>query len=78
MVLCVGAPWPLVLQGVVYGVRTAETTAHPALINRYDYDGIFGTALNRFVVQVRAITCTDFTSAVDWLGLQLPPWGPVT
>jgi UDP-sulfoquinovose synthase len=39
-------------QGVVYGVRTDETVAHPALINRYDYDGIFGTALNRFVVQV--------------------------
>eukprot|EP00882_Tetradesmus_deserticola_P006252 GHRQ01006580.1.p1 GENE.GHRQ01006580.1~~GHRQ01006580.1.p1 ORF type:complete len:460 (+),score=220.37 GHRQ01006580.1:180-1559(+) len=38
-------------QGVVYGVRTEETVAHPALINRYDYDGIFGTALNRFVVQ---------------------------
>jgi UDP-sulfoquinovose synthase len=38
-------------QGVVYGVRTEETMAHPALINRYDYDGIFGTALNRFVVQ---------------------------
>jgi len=38
-------------QGVVYGVRTDETTAHPLLINRYDYDGIFGTALNRFVVQ---------------------------
>jgi UDP-sulfoquinovose synthase len=38
-------------QGVVYGVATEETTADPALINRYDYDGIFGTALNRFVVQ---------------------------
>lgn len=25
--------------------------ADPLLINRYDYDGIFGTALNRFVVQ---------------------------
>lgn len=35
----------------MYGVRTDETVAHPALINRYDYDGIFGTALNRFVVQ---------------------------
>lgn len=45
--VCVLSP-----QGVVYGVRTEETTAHPALINRYDYDGIFGTALNRFVVQV--------------------------
>ncbi|GLI63187.1 hypothetical protein VaNZ11_006083 [Volvox africanus] len=38
-------------QGVVYGVRTEETMADPLLINRYDYDGIFGTALNRFVVQ---------------------------
>ena len=38
-------------QGVVYGVRTDETVADPLLINRYDYDGIFGTALNRFVVQ---------------------------
>lgn len=40
-------------QGVVYGVKTEETVAHPKLINRYDYDGIFGTALNRFVVQAR-------------------------
>jgi hypothetical protein len=38
-------------QGIVYGVKTDETVAHPDLINRYDYDGIFGTALNRFVVQ---------------------------
>jgi hypothetical protein len=42
------------VQGVVYGVKTDETVAHPALINRYDYDGIFGTALNRFVVQARS------------------------
>ena len=35
----------------MYGVKTDETVAHPDLINRYDYDGIFGTALNRFVVQ---------------------------
>ena len=38
-------------QGVVYGVATEETMADAALINRYDYDGVFGTALNRFVVQ---------------------------
>lgn len=38
-------------QGVVYGVRTEETVADPKLINRLDYDGVFGTALNRFVVQ---------------------------
>ena len=34
---------PTHLQGVVYGVRTEETMADRALINRYDYDGIFGT-----------------------------------
>lgn len=39
------------MQGVVYGVATEETTADPLLVNRLDYDGIFGTALNRFVVQ---------------------------
>lgn len=38
-------------QGVVYGVRTDETMMDPMLINRLDYDGTFGTALNRFVVQ---------------------------
>jgi len=38
-------------QGIVYGVKTEETVAAPELINRYDYDGVFGTALNRFVVQ---------------------------
>ena len=36
----------------MYGVKTEETVAAPELINRYDYDGVFGTALNRFVVQV--------------------------
>lgn len=38
-------------QGVVYGVRTDETDMHEELYNRFDYDGIFGTALNRFCVQ---------------------------
>ena len=38
-------------QGVVYNVETAETTSDPVLTNRYDYDGIFGTALNRFCAQ---------------------------
>ena len=38
-------------QGVVYGVHTAETDASAALANRYDYDHIFGTVLNRFCVQ---------------------------
>lgn len=38
-------------QGVVYGVSTEETSTDELLINRLDYDGIFGTALNRFCVQ---------------------------
>ncbi len=38
-------------QGVVYGVLTDETGTDERLINRLDYDGIFGTALNRFCVQ---------------------------
>uniref|UniRef100_A0A0D9WG15 NAD-dependent epimerase/dehydratase domain-containing protein n=1 Tax=Leersia perrieri TaxID=77586 RepID=A0A0D9WG15_9ORYZ len=38
-------------QGVVYGVRTDETAMHEELSNRFDYDGVFGTALNRFCVQ---------------------------
>lgn len=38
-------------QGVVYGVRTDETAMHDELCNRFDYDGVFGTALNRFCVQ---------------------------
>ncbi len=51
-------------QGVVYGVLTEETSADPLLINRYDYDGIFGTALNRFVVQVAGITIFAGSTAV--------------
>lgn len=39
------------LQGIVYGVKTEETDADRRLVNRFDYDGVFGTALNRFVVQ---------------------------
>jgi len=38
-------------QGVVYNVETDETASDPVLTNRYDYDGIFGTALNRFCAQ---------------------------
>ncbi|MEN9216658.1 MAG: NAD-dependent epimerase/dehydratase family protein [Gloeomargarita sp. HHBFW_bins_162] len=38
-------------QGVVYGVLTEECGMDEALINRLDYDGIFGTALNRFCIQ---------------------------
>ena len=38
-------------QGVVYGCNTPETALHPELATRFDYDGIWGTVLNRFIVQ---------------------------
>jgi len=38
-------------QGVVYGQETEETVLHPDLATRLDYDGIFGTVLNRFTIQ---------------------------
>ena len=38
-------------QGVVYGQKTEETSLHPDLATRFDYDGVFGTVLNRFCVQ---------------------------
>jgi UDP-sulfoquinovose synthase len=38
-------------QGIVYGLHTDETQLDPVLINRLDYDGVFGTALNRFIIQ---------------------------
>ena len=38
-------------QGVVYGTMTEETNLDEALVNRFDYDEVFGTALNRFCVQ---------------------------
>jgi UDP-sulfoquinovose synthase len=38
-------------QGVVYGTLTEEVALDEALINRFDYDEVFGTVLNRFCVQ---------------------------
>src|SRR5579884_1141222 len=38
-------------QGVVYGTVTDEVTLDEGLINRFDYDEVFGTVLNRFCVQ---------------------------
>jgi UDP-sulfoquinovose synthase len=38
-------------QGIVYGQETDETSLHPDLATRFDYDGVFGTVLNRFCVQ---------------------------
>jgi UDP-sulfoquinovose synthase len=38
-------------QGVVYGQQTPETALDERLATRFDYDAVFGTVLNRFVVQ---------------------------
>jgi UDP-sulfoquinovose synthase len=38
-------------QGVVYGTMTDEVALGEDLINRFDYDEVFGTVLNRFCVQ---------------------------
>ena len=38
-------------QGIVWGTQTEETRRDEALINRFDYDGDYGTVLNRFLMQ---------------------------
>lgn len=38
-------------QGIVWGTQTEETKMDERLINRFDYDGDYGTVLNRFVMQ---------------------------
>ncbi len=38
-------------QGVVYGLDTEDTVRHPELSTRFDFDSIWGTALNRFCAQ---------------------------
>jgi len=38
-------------QGIVWGTQTAETGLDERLINRFDYDGDYGTVLNRFLMQ---------------------------
>lgn len=53
-------------QGVVYGVNTEETRQDPVLYNRFDYDGIYGTVMNRFIVQ----TAKDLPMSVHGKGGQ--------
>jgi len=38
-------------QGIVWGTNTALTASDPRLVNRFDYDGDYGTVLNRFLMQ---------------------------
>lgn len=46
-------------QGIVWGTQTEETMLDEKLVNRFDYDGIYGTVLNRFISQ--AATGNDIT-----------------
>ena len=38
-------------QGIVWGTQTEQTIQDERLVNRFDYDGDYGTVLNRFLVQ---------------------------
>jgi UDP-sulfoquinovose synthase len=38
-------------QGIVWGTNTEQTDRDPRLTNRFDYDGDYGTVLNRFLMQ---------------------------
>ena len=38
-------------QGIVWGTQTEQTARDERLINRFDYDGDYGTVLNRFLMQ---------------------------
>ncbi len=38
-------------QGIIWGTHTEQTEKDERLINRFDYDGDYGTVLNRFLVQ---------------------------
>jgi UDP-sulfoquinovose synthase len=38
-------------QGIVWGTHTEQTLRHAQLVNRFDYDGDYGTVLNRFLIQ---------------------------
>jgi UDP-sulfoquinovose synthase len=46
-----GLPITDLHQGIVWGTQTAQTAMDDRLINRFDYDGDYGTVLNRFLMQ---------------------------
>ncbi len=53
-------------QGIVWGTQTAETKMDERLINRFNYDGDYGTVLNRFVMQA----AVDYPLSVHGTGGQ--------
>lgn len=46
-----GLPITDLHQGIVWGTQTKETQLAPALVNRFDHDDIYGTVVNRFLLQ---------------------------
>lgn len=53
-------------QGIVWGTQTKETAMDERLINRFDYDGDYGTVLNRFLMQA----AVDYPLSVHGTGGQ--------
>ena len=53
-------------QGIVWGTQTTETAKDERLINRFDYDGDYGTVLNRFLMQA----AVDYPLSVHGTGGQ--------
>lgn len=53
-------------QGIVWGTQTEETALDERLINRFDYDGDYGTVLNRFIMQA----AVDYPMTVHGTGGQ--------
>lgn len=53
-------------QGIVWGTQTEETRKDDRLINRFDYDGDYGTVLNRFIMQA----AVDYPMTVHGTGGQ--------
>lgn len=53
-------------QGIVWGTQTDETSLDERLINRFDYDGDYGTVLNRFLMQA----AIDFPLTIHGTGGQ--------
>ena len=42
------------------GVNTKETLLDPKLVNRFDYDGIYGTVLNGFISRCKWVPLTVY------------------
>ena len=74
---CSTSPLPLPLQGIVWGTNTELTARDERLINRFDYDGEYGTVLNRFLMQVYTLAAFCYLAlevgilTSDWHGNKL-------